>query len=313
MKIKIFLKLFLITIFAAVFSGMSAGPVLAQLNVVTSVPDLANIATHVGGDKVKVTSIASGYQDPHYVEPKPSFMILLKKADLYLVMGMDMEVGWSPPLEQGSGNPAIMKGGKDYIDCSRGIRPQELPQMKVDRSMGDVHPCGNPHYLMDPQNGIIVAETVEKALSAKDPKNADYYRKRKADFIQKARKSQIVWLKRMLPHKGLKVVTYHKNWTYFANRFGMEVVGYIEPKPGISPSPAHMAKLISLMKQHDVKIIIRAPHFESKMPEMAARSTGARVLTLPVLMGGVPGTDDYFSFFDYLTSAIADAASKAGK
>ena len=280
----------------------------AKMFVVTTTPDLADIARNVGGNKVEVTSIAAGYQDPHFVEAKPSFMIKLRKADLYLVNGLELEIGWSPVLERGAGNPRIMKGAEDYIDCSTDIPTIEVPKTRIDRSMGDVHPLGNPHYMLDPNNGIIVAKTIAKAFSKKDPANSSYYESNYNTYRKKLIKKQIEWLKAMRPFKGLKVVTYHKTWSYFARRFGLDVVGYVEPKPGIAPSPAHIAKLIKTMKANNVKVLIREPHFEGKIPDMICRNTGAKQLVLPIMPGGVKGTDTYIGMFDYIISHIVKAA-----
>jgi ABC-type Zn uptake system ZnuABC Zn-binding protein ZnuA len=288
-----------------VFTGGSAW---AKLNVVTTTTDLADIASNIGGDKVTVTSISKGYQDPHFVEAKPSFMTILAKADLYLVIGMELEQGWSPVIEQGARNPGAMKGGASYIDCSAGIQALEVHNTKIDRSMGDVHPYGNPHYMLDPQNGIIVAETIMRAFKKKDPANASYYESNCKSYISALTKKQIEWLKAMKPLRGTKVVTYHKTWTYFARRFGLDVVGQVEPKPGISPSPAHIASLIKMMKDNNVKIIIREPHFESKIPDMICRETGAKQVVLPIMPGGVRGSDTYIRMFDYIIANITAAA-----
>lgn len=284
----------------------------AKLSVVTSTPDLASIAEKIGGDKVTVTSIAKGYQDPHFVEAKPSYMLILGKADLYMVMGMSLESGWSPVLEQGARKSNIMQGGADYIDCSADVHRIEVPTGGVDRSMGDVHPQGNPHYLLDPENGIIVAKTITAALSRKDPANATFYQKNRDAFISQMREGEVRWLERMKPYKGLKVVTDHRMWSYFAHRFGLDVVGTIEPKPGISPSPAHIAELIDLMKKQNVKIIIRTPYFEARTPELIARNTGAVSLVLPNSAGAVKGVNSYFDMFEYLTDSLVKAANSRG-
>jgi zinc/manganese transport system substrate-binding protein len=284
----------------------------AKLTVVTSTPDLAAITEQVGGDKVTVVSIAKGYQDPHFVEAKPSYMLILAKADLYFVIGMSLEIGWSPVLEQGARKSSVMQGGTDYIDCSADIPRLEVPTGGVDRSMGDVHPQGNPHYLLDPENGIIVAKTITAALSRKDPANASFYVKSRDAFIQHIREGESTWIERMKPYKGLKVVTDHRMWTYFAYRFGLDVVGTIEPKPGISPSPSHIAELIELMKKQNIKIIIRTPYFETRTPELLAKNTGAANLVLPNSVGAVSGVTTYCQMFDYITDHIVKAINSRG-
>lgn len=280
----------------------------AKMFVVTGTPDLADIAGNIGGDKVEVESIAAGYQDPHFVEAKPSFMMKLRKADLYLVSGLELEIGWSPVLEKGAGNPKIMKGADSYIDCSQDIPTIEVPKTRIDRSMGDVHPMGNPHYLLDPNNGIIVANTIADAFAKKDPANSSYYKENYKKYRSELIKKQIEWLRAMKPYKGLKVVTYHKTWSYFARRFGLDVVGYVEPKPGIAPSPAHIAGLIKTMKADNVKVLIREPHFEGKIPETICRNTGAKQLVLPIMPGGVSGTGTYTGMFDYIIKNLVNAA-----
>lgn len=301
---KIFAAIIL-TVLAVFF--LSGAALADKMYVVTTTPDLADIARQIGGDKVKVESIAQGSQDPHYVEPKPSFMIMLKNAQLYLVAGMDLEIGWSPVLEEGSRNPDIMRGGRYYVDCSRGITPIEVPTGQLDRSMGDVHPAGNPHYLLDPNNAIIVAGTIANAFSRRDPANAAYYEARRKDFSALITRKQIEWLRAMQPYRGSKVVTYHKNWSYFARRFGLVVVENVEPKPGISPSPAHIAKVINTIKSQKVKAVIRANYFEGRIPDMICQSTGAKQVVLPIMPGGVSGSDGYVKMFDVIISHLTEA------
>ncbi|MCD4784715.1 MAG: metal ABC transporter substrate-binding protein [Candidatus Eremiobacteraeota bacterium] len=305
-------NLFIALMFVLLFAITGITSAHAKIYVVTTTPDLADIAGNIGGDKVKVVSIAKGFQDPHFVEAKPSHMLKLRKADLYLVAGLDLEIGWSPVLERGARNPRIMKGASGYIDCSSGIRPVEVPSTRIDRSMGDVHPLGNPHYLTDPNNAIIVAKNIAKAFKKKDPANAGYYNKRLKAYVKKLIRAQIGWLKAMRPYKGLKVVTYHKNWSYLSKRFGLKVIGYVEPKPGIAPSPAHISKLIKAMKAHNVKILIRAPYFESKIPDMICRQTGARQVVLPLMPGAVKGADNYIDMFNIIISRLTNAARAVG-
>jgi zinc/manganese transport system substrate-binding protein len=307
-KTTCFNRLIIISLMFFLFISFTVSFAHAKLNVVTSTTDLADIVRHIGGDKVTVTSIARGNQDPHHVEPKPSFMLLLKRADLYFVNGMDLEIGWSPPLEQGSRNPRIMRGGAGYVDCSQGIPRIGVPVGGACRSMGDVHPHGNPHYLLDPQNGIIVAGTITDALVRTDPANRDYYNKNRDAFIARVRQAQVRWLQKLQPYRGLKVIAYHDNWAHFARRFGINVVEFIEPKPGISPSPAHVAKVIQTAKAQDVRIIFREPYFSANVPDLVARNTGGKVIVIPHTVDAVPGTGDYFKLFDYITDQLVEAA-----
>jgi zinc/manganese transport system substrate-binding protein len=310
-KNRYFNKIITIAIALFIFFSFSTLAAYAKLNVVTSTTDLADIAKHIGGDKITVTSIARGNQDPHHVEPKPSFMLLLKRANLYFVNGMDLEIGWSPPLEQGSRNPKIMKGGVGYVDCSQGIPRVNVPVGGADRSMGDVHPHGNPHFLLDPQNGIIVAGTITDALVRTDPANREYYIKNRDAFINRVKQAQIRWLQKLQPYRGLKVIAYHDNWAHFARRFGINIVEFIEPKPGISPSPAHVAKVIQTAKAQDVRIIFREPYFSANVPDLVAKNTDGKVIVIPHTVDAVPGTGDYFKLFDYITDQLVEAARQA--
>ncbi len=301
---KFFMSLAVILMVSALLTGLGAGNAYAALNIVTSTTDLASIASYIGKDKVNVTSISKGYQDPHFVEPKPSYMLLLKKADLYFVVGMSLETAWSPSLEQGSRNAAIMKGGASYVDCSIGIIPLEKPA-SVDKSLGDVHPGGNPHYHLDPENGRIIAKNIARALIKKDPENRAFYEKNLELFNKELTAREIKWLKAMKPFKGMKVVSDHKMWSYFVRRFGIDVISTIEPKPGITPSPAYTAKLIQNMKAQNVTLIIRTPYFDKKVTDMVARNSGARMLTLPSSVGGTDGATDYFKLFEYIISQLS--------
>src|SRR5688572_24097966 len=204
----------------------TAAPARAQLNVVTTTSDLASIAQDVGGDKVKVTALAKGYQDPHFVEAKPSFVLILNKALLLVVIGRDLEIAWLPPLITQSRNGKIQPGGDGYLDASQNVRILDVPTGAVTRAMGDVHPSGNPHYWLDPENGGRIATSIEARLSHLDPANAAYYKQRGDDFRRRLAEAQKRWKAQMAPYKGLKVMTYHRSWTNFADAFGLNVIGY---------------------------------------------------------------------------------------
>ena len=283
-----------------------------ELNVVTTTEDLAAIAREVGGDKIKVTALARGYQDPHFVEAKPSFVLTMNKARLLIVVGRDLESSWLPPLITQSRNSKIQPGGAGYLDPSTSARILEIPTGTITRAMGDVHALGNPHYWLDPENGRRIATAIKDRLSQMDAANAAYYAQREADFGRRLGEAQQRWKAQMAPYKGLKVVTYHRSWTNFAEAFGLDVVNYVEPKPGIPPTPQHTLNLINAMKAQNVKIILVEPYFDTKTPNAVASKTGAKVLVLTPSVGGVPQASDYFKLFDTNIAKLIDAIKAAG-
>jgi zinc/manganese transport system substrate-binding protein len=294
-----------------VASTTSAVPAAAKLYVVTTTPDLAAIAREVGGDKVEAESLALGTQDPHFVDAKPSFILKLNRADLYVKRGLDLEVGWAPVLEKGARNPEILYGGARYVDASDGIAPLEIPQGVVSRSLGDVHPFGNPHYQRDPVAAKTIAKNIVDGLVRIDLDNRAYYEQRLADFDRRIDERLAGWIQALAPYRGAKIVTYHKSWEYFTARFGLDAIGEMEPKPGVAPSPAHLAELINLMIAQHAKLVIREPFYPDNLTRVVAEKTGATVLTLPESPGGVPGTDDYFTFMDYIVKQVANALGAA--
>ncbi len=283
----------------------------ATLHVLTTTSDLAAIAREVGGDKVSVESFAVGTQDPHFVDPKPSFIVKLNHADLYVKRGLDLEVGWAPVLEKGARNVDILPGGPGYVDASTGIQPLEVPGGIVSRALGDVHPYGNPHYQLDPTNAKIIARNIVDGLSRKDPSQRAYYEQRLADFSRRLDERLARWTEMLAPYRGRKIVTYHKSWDYFARRFGLQIIGEMEPKPGVAPSPAHLAELIMLMQREHCMLLIKEPFYPENLTRVVAEKTGATVLTLPESPGGAPGTDDYFSFIDFNVQQVAKALAAA--
>lgn len=270
-----------------------------KLNVVATTEDLASIAQEVGGDRIAVEPIARGYQDPHFVEAKPSFILRLQRADLLVLVGRELEIGWLPPLLQQSRNSKIQQGANGYLDASLQARILDIPQGQVTRAMGDVHPLGNPHYWLDPENGRVVARAIATKLSELRPNDKAYFEQRFTDFSNRLTEAQKRWQTAMAPYKGAKVVTYHRSYTNFADRFGLDIVGYVEPRPGIPPTPQHTLDLINAMRQQNVKVILVEPYFDTKTPEAIGRQTGAKVLVLPPSVGGVKEITDYFKLFDY--------------
>ena len=280
---------------------LAAGNLFAagKLKVVTATADLASLTQEVGGDRVNAVSIAKGYQDPHFVEPKPSFLMLLRDADLLEVIGLDLEIGWLPPLLDQSRNNKIRPGSVGYLDASRGVEILDRPTGAVNRSMGDVHPMGNPHYWLSPANAVRIAIQVETKLEELQPADAAYFRGRLNDFKVRINDANKRWVAALAPYRGAKVVTYHNSWPNFARAFGLNVVGYVEPKPGVPPSPAHTFELIQLMKSQGVKAILMEPYFDVKTPQSIAERTGANLVILyPSVGGAKSGTEDYFKLFD---------------
>lgn len=283
-------------------------PAAAPPKVITTTEDLASLVREVGGDKVTVDSLAKGYQDPHFVEPKPSFILKLHDADLLVAIGRELEIGWLPPLLTQSRNTKIQPGNPGYLDASTGTRILELPTGQITRAMGDVHSQGNPHYWLDPDNGRIIAKAIAASLGRITPADQAYFDQRYTDFDRRLAEAQKRWAAAMAPYKGTKVVTYHRSWPNFTDRFGLDVIGYVEPKPGIPPSPSHTLELMAEMKRQQVKVILVEPYFDLKTPEAIARDVGGRVLVLSPSVGGVKTATGYIALFDYninlLTSTL---------
>ena len=289
-------------------------PVAAQgrLTVITTTEDLASIAREVGGDRIDVEAIARGYQDPHFVEAKPSFILRLQRADLLVVVGRDLEIGWLPPLIQQSRNSKIQVGANGYLDASLRARILDIPQGQITRAMGDVHPLGNPHYWLDPENGKVVAQAIFEKLAQLRPNDRAFFEQRLKDFNGRVDAAEKRWLTSMAPYKGVKVVTYHRSFSNFAARFGLDVIGYVEPRPGIPPSPQHTLDLIMEMKRQNVKLVLVEPYFDLRTPNSVGRATGAEVLVMPPSVGGVKEVTDYFKLFDYDINLLVTALRKIG-
>jgi len=297
---------------------IAAGDARAQgkLKVVATTEDLGAIAQEVGGDRITVESLAKGYQDPHFVEAKPSFILKLKDADLLIVVGRELEIGWLPPLIQQSRNAKIQQGADGYLDASLHAKILDIPQGQITRAMGDVHPSGNPHFWLDPENGTVVAKDIAAKLAQYRPNDKAYFDQRLNDFTNRVTEGLKRWTAAMAPFKGVKVVTYHRSYPNFADRFGLDVIGYVEPRPGIPPSPGHTLDLIQEMKRQQVKVILMEPYFDQKTPNSIASQTGAKVLVLPPSVGGEKSVTDYMKLFDYdvnlLSTALRDAGVKSG-
>jgi ABC-type Zn uptake system ZnuABC Zn-binding protein ZnuA len=271
----------------------------SKLNVMTATQDLASLAREVGGDLINADSIAMGYQDPHFVEPKPSFLLKLQKADLLVVVGLQLEIGWLPPLITQSRNAKIQVGAPGYLDMSQSCQILEIPTGQVTRAMGDVHPLGNPHYWLDPDNGRRIAKALAAKFSEMQPANAAAFAQHYADFDKRLAAAEKGWEAKMAPYRNRKVVTYHRSWPNFCDHFGLQVVDYVEPKPGIPPSPVHTLEVINTMKREGIKLILVEPYFDLRAPNKIAQDVGGQVAVLLPSVGGVKQVTDYFQLFDY--------------
>jgi zinc/manganese transport system substrate-binding protein len=297
-------KLVFLLLFAVMAPSSFAAP---KINVVTTTTDLASLTQEIGGDRVTVTALAKGYQDPHFVDPKPSFLTLLRNADLLEVVGLELEIGWLPPLLDQSRNPKIRPGGSGYLDASQGVEILDRPSGAVNRSMGDVHPNGNPHYWLEPGNAIRMAIQISQRLSQIHPEDATYFAGRLQDFKVRMNEANKRWTAALAPYRNAKIVTYHRSWPNFTRRYGLNVIDYVEPKPGIPPSPSHTFELINQMKAQQVKVILVEPFFDLKTPNSIAERSGAKVVVMYPSVGGTPETGDYFKLFDRNVDALVKA------
>ncbi|MFL5577377.1 MAG: metal ABC transporter substrate-binding protein [Gemmatimonadaceae bacterium] len=291
----------------AVALALPASAAQAQLKVVTSTTDLYDIAKSVGGDRISAVHISEGYQDPHFVEAKPSFILQLKNADVFAFVGLDLEIGWMPLLVDGARNPRIRQGGPGYLDVSRAIPVLDVPGGNVDRSQGDVHPLGNPHYWLDPQNAKRIARLFRAKFAELDPKNAAVYAANEKAFDDRIDAAARGWAPLIAQIKGKPVVAYHTSWRYFAEYNGMNIVAFMEPKPGVPPSPSHLAEVMQVVRRTGARVIVMEPFYDRKTADLVASRTGAKVLVLPPSVGGVKGAGDYVSLMNYDMQQLAAA------
>lgn len=283
----------------------------AKMNVVATTGDFGSIAEAIGGDKVSVSTLARPTEDPHFVDAKPSFIVKLNRADAIVEGGAELEIGWLPPLLDGARNNKLESGKPGHIVCNQGVQLLEVPST-LDRSKGDIHAAGNPHFMTDPQNGRIVAQHIAESFSALDPKNAATYQANLKKFTDELDGKMAEWQKLLAPYKGQEIVAYHNSWPYFAERFGVKIDLFMEPKPGIPPTPTHLAEVITKMKADNAHVIIVDPYQNRKTADTVARNTGAQVVDVTQFPGGVKGTEGgYIQMIDYLVNSIAKAlASK---
>jgi ABC-type Zn uptake system ZnuABC Zn-binding protein ZnuA len=277
----------------------------SKLNVVATTPDLAALAREIGGDRVDVKSLAKSTEDPHFVDAKPSHIVTLNRADVLIEGGAELEQGWMPPLLDNARNSKIAAGAAGRVTASNGIKMLDVPST-LDRSKGDVHALGNPHFLIDPANAKIVAANIASHLSQVDPAGAAAYAANLKKFNETVDARTAVWEKTLAPFKGGKVVTYHNDFPYFARRFGLEVIGTLEPKPGIAPSPAHVAGIISTMKSANGHVLLVQPYQNRKTAETVARQTDGVVLDVSQQPGAMKNTDTYIAMMDNLVNTVAN-------
>jgi len=286
-------------------------PAAAKLNVVATTPDFAAIAAAVGGDEVSITVLAKPTEDPHFVDAKPSFIVKLNRADALIEGGADLEIGWLPALLDQARNPKLAPGAPGHIACSKDIQLLEVPAT-LDRSKGDIHAAGNPHYLTDPENAKIVARNITEAFSNLDPKAASTFQDNLKRFNDRLDAKLAEWLKLLAPFKGQRVVAYHDSWPYFAHRFDLKIDLFLEPKPGIPPTPVHLAEVIVQMRSEHIRSILVEPYQNRKTAQTVAADTGASVVEASQFPGGVKGTESgYIELMDYNINALSKALAGA--
>jgi zinc/manganese transport system substrate-binding protein len=288
-----------------------ASPAAAQekLQVVTTIETFADLARRVGGDRVEVQNLSNGYQDPHFVEAKPNLMVVLNRADVLVRVGLELEIGWLPPLVVGSRNERIQRGQPGDLDLSTVIEPLDVPTTKIDRSQGDIHPMGNPHYWLPPVNAVRCAKGIRDRLEQLRPQDKAYFEAQFKQFVDELKAKATKWEAMAKPLSGLKIVTYHKSWSYVSKWLHLDEVGYIENRPGIPPSPAHLAQLVQTMRTERVRVILIEVFYNRSIAESVADKTGARVVPSPSDVGATPADKTYFDLVDAFLKGLVGAVS----
>jgi ABC-type Zn uptake system ZnuABC Zn-binding protein ZnuA len=281
----------------------------SKIRIVTTFTDLADFTKEVGGNLVDVHSLATGIEDTHGIPMKPSFVPMLNRADMLVLIGFDCEHAFLPALLEASKNPRIQPGQTGYVDCSKNITPVDVPK-STEHSAGDVHPYGNPHYTLDPVLARTAVSEICDALVEFDPKDQAEFTHNRDVYLAELDAKIKEWQEKLKPYRGVKFVSYHEHWPYFAERFGLRYVGTIELKPGIDPTPKHITNLIAMMKADHVPLVIREPQFPEKVPKLIAEKTGAKLVTLPIMPGGVAHTGTYIEMMDYIVNTISTAIAK---
>jgi ABC-type Zn uptake system ZnuABC Zn-binding protein ZnuA len=285
---------------------LASSTIFTQLKVVSTLTDLQSITKLIGGENVDVFAIATGFQNPHFVDPKPSYILKLARADVFVTVGLDLEIGWVPPLLNSARNSKIEKGGEGYVDASVNIPLLQVPT-SASRGQGDIHVFGNPHYWLDPVNGKIIARNIFDALLRVDPDHRAQYEGNLKKFNETVDLKTKEWTDKMRPYAGAKIIAYHNEWPYFEQRFGLQIVDFLEPKPGIPPTPSQLLKVINEIKRDHIKIIIISPYFTTESADLVARSSGSKVVTLATSVGANEHIKTYYDLFDYNISQLVDA------
>lgn len=278
----------------------------AEVEVVTTVPDLAALAREVGGSRIEARALALPTQDPHFVDAKPSLALELNRADLLVAIGLQLESGWLPTLQTGARNPKIQRGGRGYLECSRHVGLKDVPKGRVDRSQGDIHPGGNPHFLFDPRRAKLCAAAIADKLIEIDPEGAEHYKRRYQAFSEAVDRKAAEWRERMKEFRGHSVLTYHRSWIYFTDWLGLEVAERLEPKPGISPTPSHVVRVIKTGKRKEVKAILQESFYPSRTGKLVAKKIGAELVKLPA-GADVGSGETYLEHMEKMVSALEEA------
>lgn len=290
---------------------VGASPAVAELRVVTTTTDIGYLVRAIGGDRVHVDTICQGTQDPHFVQARPSYMVTLSRADLLVAVGLELEVGWLPSLVQGARNPAINPGRPGYFEAATAIRAIDVPQGGVDRSRGDVHAFGNPHFWLDPLNMKLAARAIAERMAQLDAADAALFRANGRALEQRIDRAMARWTQQMAPYRGAKIASYHATFNYFFRRFGLAPIGYLEDRPGIPPSPAHLVELIRQIREQHVPVIFHETYYDRATSDMVAGRAGARVLFLPTSVGGASGIGTYEQLIDTIVSSFVGAMGQA--
>jgi zinc/manganese transport system substrate-binding protein len=298
------IRLAVVSVALAVGVIAMARPAAAKVRVVTSIETFADLARQVGGERVEVKALSRGTMDPHFVESKPNLVLELNRADLLVYVGLELEIGWLPPLVLGARNPKIQPGQPGNLDASSRIPVLDVPATKVDRSLGDIHPQGNPHYWIPPANALIVAREIAERLSTIDPAGAAAYKANLETFGADIGRRRVDWEKRAAGLRGTKVVPYHKSWSYVSAWLGLVEVGAVEPKPGIPAPPSHIAQLIGLMRKENIKLILMESFYPRNTIELVAQKAGARALVLPSDVGASADATDYVHLVDAIVRKL---------
>ena len=280
-----------------------------KLKLVTTIPDLADIAARIGGDRVEVEALAKGYQDPHFVDAKPSLILKLKRADMFIQVGLDLEIGWVPPLLEAARNKNIFYGGTGYVNASEGIELLEVPNVDAAqlRAQGDIHVWGNPHFWLDPMNGKIIAGNISAKLSKISPSDASYFQNNLATFTAQLDSANAVWMQKIAPFKNTEILAYHNSWPYFEEHFQLRIAGFIEAKPGIPPTPGHLVDLIQIIKNKKIGVIIISTYFDDKPAKSVASQVGAKVIPVAPSVGAFKEVKSYFDLFSYNIDVLVKA------